>query len=136
MSDGFDELRRLELDLLAAPAEAGRGIEKAVKGALMTGKKAWRASAAARRFSGKYPASIDYDIRTPSGFGVTEIQGEVGPNLGRGVGLPGLGIVEDSPGRVHGAPQRNYLKAEEAMGPDLEHGIEVAIEQAHRKLRL
>lgn len=138
MSDGFDELHKLEVDLRAAPVEAIPLIKKAMGIAAGKGKKAWQAEAKTHRFlakkgSGGYPASIDYDTaKLVDGAIVTD----VGPNLDRGVGTPGLGIVEDSPAGVHGTPQRNYLKAEAVIGDDLEHGIEIAIDQTLKGLGL
>jgi hypothetical protein len=129
----FDELHKLELDLTAAPAAAIPNIVKAVGVSAGKGKRAWQAEAKRHRYSGGFPASIDYDTaKLVDGAIVTEL----GPNLDRGVGTPGLGIVEDSPAGVHGTPQRNYLKAEAVIGDDLEHGVEIAIDQALRKLGL
>lgn len=127
---GFDEeLRKLELDLTQAPVEALPDIAKAVGISAGLGKKAW-SRAAVGRYKGAYPASIDYD-RVEVGNGVIET--ELGPNLDRDVGTPGLGIVEDSPGGVNGTPQRNYIPAEKVIEDDLPRGIEKAIDQALRK---
>jgi hypothetical protein len=126
---GFDELHKLALDLSAAPIEAAPLIKKAVGIAAGQGKKAWAGAAAGHKYAGGYPASIDYDPVTDSG-GV--IGTELGPNLARGVGTPGLGIVEDSPGGVNGAPQRNYLAAEKVIEDDLPIGVEIAIDQTMR----
>lgn len=130
MSEGFDELHKLELDLTAAPVAAIPLIKKAVGISALKGKKAWQAAAAAHRYSGAYPASIDYDPVD------AHLSTDLGPNPSRSRGVAGLGIVEDSPGGVNGAPQRNYLKAEQVIAPDLEHGIEVALDQALKGLGL
>jgi hypothetical protein len=130
MADGFDELHKLEVDLSAAPAAALPLIKKAIGISALKGKRAWQAAAAGHKYSGSYPASIDYD---PVG---NDLETELGPNFNRSRGVAGLGIVEDSPGGVNGAPQRNYVKAEEVIAPDLERGIEIAIDQTLKGLGL
>jgi hypothetical protein len=129
---GFDDLRRLSVDLTEAGEGVGPFARSAVEFSANLGAKAWRRAAAGRNL-GAYPASIDYEIRTPSAFGVTEIQAEIGPNLSRGVGTPGLGITEDSPGGVRGAPRRAYVAAETVIEADLPKGIEKAVDDALRR---
>lgn len=130
---GFDDLGKLALDLTAAPVESIPNIVKAVGISAGKGKRAWRDAAKSHHYSGSYPASIDYDTaKLVKGVIATEI----GPNLDRGVGTPGLGIVEDSPKGVHGTPQRNYLKAEQVIEADLEYGVALAIDQALKGLGL
>lgn len=123
---GADELRQIAVDAMQAPVEAVPLIKKAVGVSALKGKKAWQAAARARRFSGSYPNTIDYDPVDAN------LSTDVGPNPNRG-GASGLGIVEDSPGGVRGTPQRNYVKAEQVMGPDLEAGVAIAIDQAMRR---
>lgn len=123
---GFEEVHRLHMDLLEVPEATIPFVRSAVEYSANLGKKEW-ARAAAGAYLGEYPASIDYDMRTPAGFGAMEFQAEIGPNLSRGVGSPGLGITEDSPGGVEGAPRRKYLIAESAIEKDLPQGIEKAV---------
>lgn len=126
MTDGFDELRKLEVDLRAAPIEAVPLIKKAIGIAALKGKREWQAAVKRHRYLGAYVPSIDYDPVD------AKLSTDLGPNLNRR-GAAGLGIVEDSPGGVRGTPQRNYVRAEQVMAPDLEHGIAVAIEQTLRR---
>lgn len=127
---GFDELHKLALDLSAVPVEAVPNIVKAVAVSAGKGKKAWQGAAKKHRYSGSYPASIDYDTVKVDKSGT--ISTDLGPNLERGVGTPGIGIVEDSPDGVNGAPQRNYLAAEKVIEEDLPRGIDIAIDQTMR----
>ena len=126
MSDGADEFRRLEADATSATASALPNIKKAVGIAALKGKKAWQGAISAGPYLRAYKPSIDYD---PVG---SDYSTDLGPNLG-GRGAGGLGIVEDAPGGVNGAPQRNYIAAEEVMGPDLEKGVLLAIDEALRR---
>ncbi|WP_442575870.1 hypothetical protein ACSBPH_01585 [Microbacterium sp. F51-2R] len=122
---GFDELHQFEIDLTNAAADALPLIKKAVGISALKGKRAWQEKARGHRYSGSYPASIDYDP-VDANFST-----DLGPNLNRR-GTAGLGIVEDSPGGVRGTPQRNYLAAESIIEDDLPHGVEIAIDQALR----
>lgn len=121
---GFDDLHRLELDVTRATADAVPLIKKAVGISALKGKREWQAAARGRRYLDAYPPSIDYDPVDKN------LSTDLGPNLDRSTGAPGLGIVEDSPGGVRGTPQRNYLRAEAVIEPDLERGVEIAIDQA------
>ena len=127
--DGFGELRKLAVDIGAAPAEATPRIKKAVGISALKGKRAWQAAAAEHRYSKAYVPSIDYDPVD------SNLSTDLGPNLNRR-GAGGLGIVEDSPGGVRGTPQRNYLRAEAVAEPDLEQGVQLAIDQTLRELGL
>lgn len=124
-----DDLRKLEVDARRAPIDAVPAIKKAVGIAARKGKDAWRAAAGGGHLKA-YPPSIDYDPVD------SDLSTDVGPNPNRTAGAAGLAIVEDSPGGVHGAPQRNYVKAEQVIGPDLERGITIAIDQTLRNLGL
>lgn len=128
-----DDLHKLEVDATAAPLAAIPNIVKAVGVSSGKGKKAWQSAARGHSYAGSYPASIDYD---PVELAGGTISTDLGPNLDRGVGTPGLGIVEDSPGGVNGSPQRNYAKAEAVIEADLPNGVEIAIDQALRKFGL
>lgn len=123
---GFDELHQFEIDVTQAAAEAVPLIKKAVGVSALKGKKAWQAKARGHRYSGSYPASIDYDPVD------SMLSTDLGPNLNR-TGTAGLGIVEDSPGGVRGTPQRNYLAAEAVIEEDLPRGVEIALDQALRR---
>lgn len=120
----FSELHKFEVTLDVATREVMDDITKAVKTAAYRGRQAWMK--AARRRAGThlpgYPTSIDYDDVTVT---VGEVSTELGPNLGRNQGP--LGIVEDAPGGVRAAPQRNYEDAEKVIEEDLVRGILAAI---------
>lgn len=129
MSDAGDDLRKLAADIQAAPDEARPLIKKAVGIAALKGKRAWQSAVSGRSHLGAYVPSIDYDPVDAN------LSTDLGPNLNRR-GAGGLGIVEDSPGGVRGTPQRNYLQAEAVSGPDLEAGVQLAIDQTLRGLGL
>lgn len=126
MSDLADGLRRIEVDATSAAAEALPLIKKAVGISALKGKRAWQAAVSGRRYLGGYVPSIDYDPVD------RDMSTDLGPNLNRR-GAGGLGIVEDSPGGVRGAPQRNYVAAQKAVEADLSRGVEIAINQAMRR---
>ncbi|MEO2134607.1 hypothetical protein [Microbacterium sp.] len=127
--DAAEELRKLAADFESAPAEAKPRIKKAVGISALKGKRAWQSAVSGRSYLGAYVPSIDYDPVDAN------LSTDLGPNLNRR-GAGGLGIVEDSPGGVRGTPQRNYLQAEAVAGPDLEAGVQLAIDQTLRELGL
>lgn len=129
MSDGAEELRKLAADFESAPDEARPLIKKAVGITALKGKRAWQGAVKGRTYLGAYVPAIDYDPVD------NNLSTDLGPNLNR-KGAGGLGIVEDSPGGVRGTPQRNYLVGEAVMEPDLEAGVQLAIDQTLRKLGL
>lgn len=123
----FSELNELAVLIEGAPAPIGRNVEKALAVAAGKGKKSWTAEA--RKKSGRkghlkaYPYSVDYDRVKVVADGVLET--EVGPNPGRAQGA--LAIVEESPGGVRGAPQRNRDVVEKVVEEDLVKGILLAV---------
>ena len=127
----FSEITELAVSLGKVGPKTAKNVEKAVAVSAWKGKRSW--AAAARRNAGShlptYPASIDYDKVHVIDGGVGT---EVGPNLTKNQGP--LGIVEDSPGGVRGAPQRNYEKASKVIASDLTKGVLIAIEQAGKVL--
>ena len=129
MSDLSDGLRRFEVDLTGATEDALPNIKKAIGISALKGKRAWQDAARGHRYMKAYVPSIDYDT-VGSDFST-----ELGPNLS-GKGAGGLGIVEDSPGGVRGAPQRNYVNAEKVIEADLPQGVRIAIDQALRGVGL
>lgn len=133
---GFSEdLHRLEVDLGEIPKSSVPLFKKAVQVTSILGKKAWQKDARGKSL-GAYPASIDFEMKNVSAFGAGEIQSEIGPNLSRGVGTPGLGITEDTPGGVRGRPRRAYRAAESAIEADLPNGLKKAADDALRRAGL
>lgn len=121
----FDELTGFSVEIDEGNARLPGLVAKAVGVSALKGKRAWVPAARAHRYAGAYPASIDYDKVSVDG-GV--IGTDLGPNLGKN--SAGLGIVEDSPGGVRGAPQRNYVKAEKVIEQDLVVGVLKAVDDS------
>lgn len=118
MSADFHELDDFAALLADGNAKLPGLVVKALGISALKGKRAWQTAAKGSRHLPAYPSSIDYDDVKISGGDITT---ELGPNLGRNQGS--LGIVEDSPGGVRGAPQRNYVKAEKVIEDDLPKGL-------------
>jgi len=142
MPDGisfdFSALTNLVADLGRVPETAGPLIAKALTVSATKGKKLWQANAKAHIGAGHakaYPYSIDYDITNNAGAGglANEITAEIGPNLARAQGA--LGILEETPGGVKGAPQGNARKALAAISADFEKGILIAAADAFERPR-
>lgn len=117
MTADFSEVDELAAFLAQAPKKTRVLVGKAVEISALKGKRAWQSAAKGHRYLGAYPYSIDYDPVSTDG----DITTDLGPNLGRN--SAGLGIVEESPGGVRGAPQRNYIAAEKVIEQDLPKGI-------------
>lgn len=123
----FSQLSEFAVTLDEGTREVGRNVEKAVAVSAFKGRRAWQQSArdnSTTHLPG-YPVAVDYDKVSNDG-GV--IGTELGPNLAKGQGP--LGIVEDSPGGVNGAPQRNYVAAEKVIEKDLVIGVLKAVDDS------
>lgn len=121
----MDDLDGLIRDLGAAPAKALPNIRKAVEVSSRLMKDEWQSEAKlvntghARR----YPSTITYDIFNTIGG----VRGEIGPHLG---GQGSLGFLEESPGGVRSAPQRNWQKPFKKVAKDFEDGLAKALEDS------
>ena len=135
MSD-FDDLNR---DLTSAaellPKKAAQAIEQTARRT----RDRWRRIASRNPLGRQYTATIDYTLRNPSGFGVTDLQAEVGPNLtryggktGRGGLAPSAGIFDDpiNQGGIHTTPDRSRVAAEQFAEDELTKGLTIALDQS------
>lgn len=125
ISFDFSELHEFVAEIDEGNAKLPRLLMKAVGVSALKGRRAWQAAANGSRSLPAYPTAVDYDDVTNNG-GV--IGTELGPNLDKNQGP--LGIVEDSPGGVRGAPQRNYVAAENVVEKDLVVGVLKAVEDS------
>lgn len=115
----FSELNTLAADIGAAKVELIPNVRKAVEVTARNIKDDWRDNAkkANRGHAKRYPSAIDYDMQLDAD-GV--IGAEIGPKLG---GQGSLGFLEDAPGGIRSAPQRNVDKALRANMSDFEKGL-------------
>lgn len=121
-----------ELDILSAQlgevgANAGKYIRSAVAYTAKNIDKDWETESKGMEHAPAFPYSITYDIATYSGFGVSVIQADIGPDKERNQGALGnlleFGSVNNPPmGLGHGALQRNEA--------DFELGLSKALEDA------
>lgn len=122
----FSELNELAVVIEGAAPKVGKNVEKALAVAAGKGKRKWTSEAKRKTRKGHlkaYPHSVDYDDVKVTSVGVLET--ELGPNLDRNQGP--LAIVEESPGGVRGAPQRNRDVVEKVVEEDLVKGILLAV---------
>lgn len=123
----MDDLDELIRDLGAAPSKALPNIRKAVEVSSRMMKDEWQAEAKSRNgkkgHAKRYPSSITYDIFNTVGG----VRGEIGPHLG---GQGSLGFLEESPGGVRSAPQRNWQKPFKKVVKDFEDGLAKALEDS------
>lgn len=117
--DDFSDLFDLADDLRHVGAEANRNIAKATEVTARNVKDDWRQGAEHTGLDA-YAASIDYELEYPGGA----IDAVIGPNLG---GQGSLGILEDAPGGVRGAPQHAGRDAVRANEEDYVRGLEIAV---------
>lgn len=135
----FSDLTNLAADLGHVPETAGPLIATALKVSATKGKTLWRDSAKSHIGAGHaraYPYSIDFDITNnadEAGGVANQIEAVIGPNLGKAQGA--LGILEETPGGVRGAPQGNARKALAAIAQDFEKGILTAAADAFERPR-
>lgn len=121
----FSELGQFSVEIDESTRVLPSKVISAVKVSALKGRRAWQKSAGGSTHLPGYPAAVDYDdVKNDGGV----IGTDLGPNLGKGQGP--LGIVEDSPGGVRGAPQRNYVAAEKVIEKDLVIGVLKAVEDS------
>lgn len=133
MSWDFSEFDRLATDLGNVAADAGKNIRSAVEVGSRNVKNDWRDSSRGLPHAPGLPGSITYDIKTFHGFGVSIVEGEIGPDKARYQGALGslveYGSVNNPPmGLGHGALQREQ--------EDFVKGITMATADAEKKNNL
>lgn len=133
MSDRFEidttELDQLTADLGAIPASAGVLVSKAVEVSARNVRDHWRDAASGFRRAPHYHRSITYDMSSFTGFGVTVLQAEIGPDKDRTQGALG-NLIEY--GSVNNPPHNQGQAALEAVQDDFEKGLDMALETAER----
>jgi hypothetical protein len=131
VSDGitvdFSEIDQLSASLGQVRANAGKYIRSAVTVTAKNIDKDWERESKGMAHAPAFPYSITYDISTFTGFGVSVIQADIGPDKDRRQGGLGnlieFGSVNNPPqGLGHGALQRNEA--------DFERGLSLALEDA------
>ncbi|ANJ26817.1 hypothetical protein [Agromyces aureus] len=123
----FSELNTFAVEIEQADRKLAGNVVKAVRTSAFRGRRAWQKSAEgnSRTHLRGYPAAVDYDdVKNDGG----SIGTDLGPNLSKGQGP--LGFVEDAPGGVNAAPQRNYLAAEKVIEKDLVVGVLKAVDDS------
>lgn len=123
----FSEVNQFAVEIDESIAVVPEYVEKAVGISALKGKQAWREAATGHRYLPRYPFSIDFD-KVTNDRGV--IGTEVGPNPDLDTRQGTLGIVEDAPGGVNAAPQRNYVAAEKVIEKDLVIGVLKAVDDS------
>lgn len=134
----FSGLNSLAADLGHVPDTAGPLIFKALQVTSLKIKRDWQESAKEHRGAGhakKYPYSIDFDLSNngEGGGPANKLESVIGPNLSKGQGA--LGILEETPGGVRGAPQGNARRALRQNLADFERGVLNAAADAFGKPR-
>jgi len=114
----MSDIDALVADLGRVPARVLPNVDRAMEVAARGLKDDWAVEAAAANptHAVRYPRTISYDLR-PRFDGPSAV---IGPELG---GQGSLGLLEDSPGGVASAPQRNWQRPLQAAGESLERGI-------------
>lgn len=128
----FSEVNQLAADLGEVAANAGVLVSKALEVSARNVRDHWRAGASGMRHAPAYPASVTYDLRSFSGFGVTVLEAEIGPDKDRRQGALG-NLIEF--GSVNNPPQGQGQAALEATQDDFEKGLNMALETSERHLK-
>lgn len=136
MPDGFQidvsDLTKLAADLGKVPQDAGDNVRKAVEVSARNVKDTWKGKLSGARQLGGAQRAISYDLKGGRAIRGSQIEAEIGADLGGQGSL--VGIVE------YGSPTlspRGYgLKALEDTSEDFQRGLEKAIEDAERKAGL
>lgn len=118
----MSDLDRLEQDLGKVPTRTLSDVRKAVEVSARNLKDGWQdaARAANPKHARGYPATISYETKTR----IDGPSAVVGPEIG---GAGSLGILEDAPGGVAAAPQRNWEKPLRDVESDLILGLGRAV---------
>jgi HK97 gp10 family phage protein len=116
-------LQELVAALDGAPLKLRTYAAKAVEVTARTIRDDARQRISGHRYLPQYPRSITYDIKpTPGG-----VEAEIGPDKQLAQGALG-NIIEY--GTSHNAPLPHLGPALDAAGPDAEHGITTAVQDA------
>jgi len=111
-----DDLRTLSVDLDRAAARAPEETRKVIVKGNINIKRDWRAAWTGLSHAPALPAAITDDVR----YGVTVIEGEVGPDKDRRQGALG-NLVEF--GSINNAPHPGGLPALDAETPRTEQAL-------------
>ncbi|WP_152970146.1 hypothetical protein [Frigoribacterium sp. RIT-PI-h] len=136
MPDGFSvdfsALDKLAADLGKVPKDAGENVRKATEVSARKVKDQWKSKLVGARSLGQANRAISYDLKGGRAIRGSQIEAEIGADLGGQGSL--VGIVE------YGSPTlspRGYgLKALEDTSEDFQRGLEKAIADAERKAGL
>jgi len=132
-STDFSELTQLAADLGDVPDNSGPLINKAITVSSLKVKKSWQEPLQGSRTLPSLPYAVTFDISVGQFFGVSVIKSEIGFDKSRGQGA--LGNISE-----YGSPTisgRGFgLAALEANQGDFVAGLEIAVEQALKKVGL
>ncbi|MFF8817809.1 hypothetical protein ACF07D_07420 [Leucobacter sp. NPDC015123] len=133
MSVDWREFAELARDLGEVPEKSGKNIRKAVEVSARNVKDHWRDGSKGMLHAPAFPFSVTYDIKGFSGFGVSVISAEIGPDKGRRQGALG-NLIEF--GSRNNAPQGIGQAALHANEADFEHGLALAVDDALKESNL
>lgn len=128
MSVDWREFAELTRDLEEVPRKAGKNIRKALEVTARRVKDHWRDGAKGMAHAPAFPFSVSYDLKGFSGFGVSVLSAEIGPDKGGRQGALG-NLIEF--GSRNNAPQGIGQAALHANEADFEHGLSLAVGEAH-----
>jgi hypothetical protein len=130
MSDGISidasALDKLVADLGKVPDGAGKNLRKAVEVGARNVKEGWRGRLKGASHASGAAATVSYDMKGGEAIRGSEISAEIGPEL-KGQG-PIAGLIEMGTPTL--SPRGYGLAALQDEAPDLEKGVEIAIDQA------
>lgn len=136
MADGFSidfsALDKLAADLGEVPKNAGENVRKATEVSARKVKDEWRGKLRGARYLPAASRAINYDLKGGNAIRGSQIEAEIGADLGGQGSL--VGIVEYGSPTL--APRGYGLKALEDTAEDFQHGLEKALEDAERKAGL
>lgn len=128
----FTEIDQLAADLGQVGKNVGRFINSAVQFTSTEVKKAAAASVGGGPWK-SLPHSIDYEVTTFQGFGVSVIKSDIGYNKAKGGGkLGNLREFGAPDSRNNLAPHNDLRNALEKNQKDFEKGLNKALEDAER----
>jgi hypothetical protein len=136
MADGFSidfsALDKLAADLGEVPKNAGENVRKATEVSARKVKDEWRGKLRGARYLPAASRAINYDLKGGNAIRGSQIEAEIGADLGGQGSL--VGIVEYGSPTL--APRGYGLKALEDTAEDFQRGLEKAIEDAERSAGL
>lgn len=136
MADGFSidfsALDKLAADLGEVPKNAGENVRKATEVSARKVKDEWRGKLRGARYLPAASRAINYDLKGGNAIRGSQIEAEIGADLGGQGSL--VGIVEYGSPTL--APRGYGLKALEDTAEDFQRGLEKAVEDAERSAGL